>query len=881
MLAIFSRDFSPLVRYVFAIVTVIVFSLLRAALTPVLGEGVPFILYYPAIVLVAWFGGLWPGILSTLLGGLIAWYMFMLPAYSVVSTVGAPAQLVIFFLAGALTSLLAESLHEARRTAQASELRERQERERVRVTLDSIGDAVITTDAEGRVNFMNRVAESLIGWSNNEASGKPLEQVFTIVNEQTRQTVANPALRALDHGVIVGLANHSVLIAKDGSERPIDDSAAPIHKPEIGTTGAVLVFRDITQRRAAERELWESRERLRITLDSVGDALITTDAEAHVTYVNPVAEKLLGYSAEQVNGRPLGDVFKIVNEFSRHVVENPVERVLRDGHVIGLANHTVLIRPDGAEMPIDDSAAPLHDDTGRILGVVLIFRDITERRHAERTRATLAAIVESSDDAIISKDLEGRIISWNAGAERLFGYREKEVIGQSITLIIPSDHRDEETSILQRIRKGEQVDHYDTVRVRKDGTRVDISLMVSPVKGPGGDILGASKIARDITERKKMEQELREADRQKDNFLAILAHELRNPLGPIRNAVKIIEMERPDDRDLLFFCDIIDRETHQITRLLDDLLDISRITSGKFVLRKQRVDLASIVNNAVETSRPIIDDEAHTLTIDLPSEPPILDADSVRLTQVFSNLLNNAAKFTESGGNIRVEVTRQSSEAVVSVRDFGIGISPELLPKIFGMFVQGSTAIERTHGGLGLGLTLARDIVELHGGTIEAKSAGPGQGSEFIVRLPLSDVPDSTDAMESHAESISSAVQSRARIVVVDDNKNQALSLTRLLQRWGHDVYVANDGPSAIKLMENTTPDFALIDIGLPGMNGYELARWLREQPQFRNVTLIAQTGWGREEDLREAQAAGFDHHLVKPIDHDRLAEILTQSQKA
>ena len=503
MLAIFSRDFSPLVRYVFAIVTVIVFSLLRAALTPVLGEGVPFILYYPAIVLVAWFGGLWPGILSTLLGGLIAWYMFMLPAYSVVSTVGAPAQLVIFFLAGALTSLLAESLHEARRTAQASELRERQERERVRVTLDSIGDAVITTDAEGRVNFMNRVAESLIGWSNNEASGKPLEQVFTIVNEQTRQTVANPALRALDHGVIVGLANHSVLIAKDGSERPIDDSAAPIHKPEIGTTGAVLVFRDITQRRAAERELWESRERLRITLDSVGDALITTDAEAHVTYLNPVAEKLLGYGVEQANGRPLGEVFKIVNEFSRDVVENPVERVLRDGHVIGLANHTVLIRAGGREMPIDDSAAPIHDDTGRIVGVVLIFRDITERRHAERTRATLVAIVESSDDAIISKDLEGRIISWNAGAERLFGYREKEVIGQSITLIIPPDHRDEETSILQRIRKGEQVEHYDTVRVRKDGTRVDISLMVSPVKGPGGDILGASKIARDITERKK------------------------------------------------------------------------------------------------------------------------------------------------------------------------------------------------------------------------------------------------------------------------------------------------------------------------------------------------------------------------------------------
>jgi PAS domain S-box-containing protein len=421
-----------------------------------------------------------------------------------------------------------------------------------------------------------------------------LDQVFNIVNDQTRRTVENPALRALEQGLLVGLANHSVLISKDGKELPIDDSAAPIRNPEGITTGAVLVFRDITQRRAAEREIWQSHERLRITLSSIGDTVVTTDGDGRVTYVNPVAEeKLLGYGLEQARGRPLGEVFKIANEFTHRVVENPVERVLSDGHIVGLANHTILIRPDQVEVPIDDSAAPIRDDEGHTVGAVLIFRDITERRRAQKAQATLAAIVESSEDAIVSKDLEGRIVTWNPGAERLFGYSAEEAIGRSITLIIPPNRIHEEPAILERIRNGERVEHYETVRVRKDGIQIDISLTVSPVRGPDGAIIGASKIARDITERKRIEQQLREADRQKDNFLAILAHELRNPLGPIRNAVKILEMERPGDLDLLSYCDLIDKEVIHITRLLNDLLDVSRITTGKLTLQKERIDVAS------------------------------------------------------------------------------------------------------------------------------------------------------------------------------------------------------------------------------------------------------------------------------------------------
>jgi CheY-like chemotaxis protein/two-component sensor histidine kinase len=304
--------------------------------------------------------------------------------------------------------------------------------------------------------------------------------------------------------------------------------------------------------------------------------------------------------------------------------------------------------------------------------------------------------------------------------------------------------------------------------------------------------------------------------------------------------------------------------------------------------QKERIDIATALNAAVETSRPMINAAGHKLTINLPAELLMVDADPARLEQVFSNLLNNASKFTESGGDIRVDVERQDSYAVIRIKDSGIGMSPELLRKIFDMFVQGDTTAGRNPGGLGLGLTLARDIVEFHGGSIEARSDGPGRGSEFIVTLPLANVGAVTSAdadadmattlAESDgATTVAPRMQSRTRVVVVDDNKSHALSLQKLLQAMGHEVRVAYDGVSAMKLLVNFVPDFALIDLGLPRINGYDLGRWLREQPQLREVTLIAQTGWGREEDRKQAREAGYDHHLIKPIDPQQLADILSQ----
>src|SRR5919108_878583 len=653
-------------RYAFAFLALVVASILREALSPVLGQGVPFIVFYPTVALVAWVGGFWPGLVSTILSAFIALYLFIPPVFSLaIPDVTVAGQLVVFLLSSVFISLLAESLHQAARKAEENEASEREQHAQFRITLASIGDGVIVTDARGSVTFMNQVAEALTGWSLDDGRGKPLDEVFNIINEQSRKSVENPALRALDQGLIVGLANHSVLTAKDGTEHAIDDSAAPIRIPGQGSIGAVLVFRDITQRRHADREVWESRERLRITLASIGDAVVTTDDAGRVNYVNPAAEKLLSYSSEQAADKQLAEVFNIVNEFTRQGAENPVERVLRDGRIVGLANHTLLLRADGVEIPIDDSAAPIRDQDGQVAGVVLVFRDISERRRAEKSQATLAAIVESSEDAIVSKDLDGRIVTWNPGAERLFGYLEDEAVGRPITLIIPPDRLEEEASILARIRRGDRVDHYETVRVRKDGRQIDISLTLSPVKAQDGTVIGASKIARDITERKRMERQLQEADGQKDNFIAILAHELRNPLNPIFNAAKLLEIERPDDRQVLEYSSLIEKEVRQITRLLDDLLDMSRITQGKLSLQKKLIDLASAVNDAIQTSRPVIEEAGHRLTIQLPGKALIMHADPDRLVQVFSNLLNNAAKFTDVGGDINVIVEAQDSQATV------------------------------------------------------------------------------------------------------------------------------------------------------------------------------------------------------------------------
>ncbi len=368
---------------------------------------------------------------------------------------------------------------------------------------------------------------------------------------------------------------------------------------------------------------------------------------------------------------------------------------------------------------------------------------------------------------------------------------------------------------------------------------------------------------------------LRDADRRKDEFLATLAHELRNPLAPIRNALQILGMPAADRAAQQRARAIIDRQIHQMVRLVDDLLDVSRITRGKIELRLERVELSAVVGMAVETSRPLLEASGHQLTVQLPATKLHLQADATRLAQVVSNLLNNSAKYMEKGGRVWLSVAREGANVVVRVKDTGIGIPAEMLPRVFDMFTQADHSVTRAQGGLGIGLTLVRRLVEMHGGTVEAHSDGPGKGSEFVVRLPLVGEVAPAGGADGKPQQSAERGPSTCRILVVDDNRDSAESLGALLQLLGHDIHLAYDGQTALEAARSLRPQVVVLDIGMPGMSGYEVARRLRQQAEFRTLPLVALTGWGQEEDRRRSEEAGFNYHVVKPVDLDVLGKLL------
>ncbi len=510
---------------------------------------------------------------------------------------------------------------------------------------------------------------------------------------------------------------------------------------------------EVESRRRAETEAAEGREWLRVVLSSIGDAVIATDDQGRVAFLNPVAEQMTGWPRAEAVGRPLEQVFRIINEKHRGPVENPVARVLREGITVGMANHTVLIARDGTEHPIDDCAAPIRDAENRMRGVVMVFHDVTVRR-----------------------DLEQQL--------------------------------------------------------------------------------------RDRADR------LAEADRRKDEFLAMLAHELRNPLAPIRNSLYVLEVSPGDPQVVDEMRGIMRRQIEHLVRLVDDLLDVSRITRGLIVLRKERFDLAEVVRQAHVDTRRRAEVAGLELLVRLPTAPVPLEADPARIRQVIDNLLGNAMKFTDRGGSIAIAIeSTTSGEVLLSIRDTGIGIDPETLPRIFEAFAQADRSLDRSRGGLGLGLALVHGLIELHGGTIEARSEGLGRGAEFVVRLPaLGVVPVPVTTGPEATSTVG-----RRRVVVIEDHRDAAETLQRMLTLRGYEVAVAYDGPSGLAEIARYHPDAVLCDIGLPGMDGFAVATAIRTDPASSRIRLIALSGYGRDEDVRRALDAGFDGHLVKPADPERL----------
>ncbi|BBL75970.1 PAS domain-containing hybrid sensor histidine kinase/response regulator [Methylomagnum ishizawai] len=645
------------------------------------------------------------------------------------------------------------------------------------------------------------------------------------------------------------------------------------------------LHREIAERERAEvalkaaNEMLEwglvaERTRVAAIVESSGDAIIGESLEGFITSWNPAAERIFGYPAGEAVGRPA--LMLRPPEFA--AMETEIAGRIAGGERIDNFEAT-LMRKDGGRIDISETLSPIKDRQGQVVGMSRIARDITEhKRDGEALRESeerFRLLVEAMAIIVWETDPAGELMGDVSGWRSFSGQTPEEWSHEGWANAIHPEDRERALSGWQTaVRLGAVYNAEYRLR-RVDGVWRWASVTGTPVRSEDGRILKWVGMISDITERKQAEAALLKADSQKNVFLAMLAHELRNPLAPITHAVQILRRPGLKDAQLAWCRDVIDRQAGQMTRLVDDLLDISRITRGKIELRKEPLAVADLMLRAVETSRPLINDRRHELTVHLPPEPILIEGDRVRLIQVVSNLLNNAAKYTDTGGRIGLSVECDGAEVGIRVRDTGQGLDPRALPHVFDLFYQTDRTLDRPEGGLGIGLSLVKRLVDLHGGTVQAFSAGRGRGSEFVVRLPRLPDPPTVESVESVA--VAMAPSSGLHILVVDDNRDAADSLALLLESDGHRVRAAYDGEEGLKMALAEPPQVVLLDIGLPGMDGYAVARTLRQSAELKGSWLIALTGYGQAEDREKSRAAGFDRHLVKPVDFEALQGALAE----
>ncbi len=735
--------------------------------------------------------------------------------------------------------------------------------------LAQVGDAVIAVDTEQRITFLNTAAELQYGVRACDVLGQALSEVHE--GRWLRPEDEAEAMTALrERGEWHGENRH---LRRDGRELHVESSVALLRDPDGAPAGMIAAIRDISARKQTEAALRLANSRVDLALKCSQVVLFQQDLELRYIWLqNPAPD----FDGPDVVGKRDADLMERAEEAA--IVEALKREVIRSS-VSQRAD--VLVHIQGVGRHYDLLVEPMRDAAGLISGVTCAAIDITERKRAEDAVARLAAIVESSEDALFSEDLDGIVVSWNRGAEEVFGYTADEIIGSSIMRLIPEAYQADEHEHQRTLATGGRGGYLESWRRTKDGREFSAAITISPLKNAASTVIGTSRVVRDITERKRAEAVLAgnaailaDLDRRKDEFLATLAHELRNPLAPVRNAVAFLRAKGPAVPELQWASDVIDRQTQVLARLIDDLMDVSRINQGRLELNREHADLEKLVMAAVETSRPLIDKMGHTLAVTLPSRPVVVDADLVRLPQVFLNLLNNAAKYTERGGQIDLRAELQGSDVVVSVTDTGVGIPADKRSAIFEMFSQVEGTLSRSQGGLGIGLHLVKRLVELHDGRIEVRSDGPGQGSEFMVRLPIV-VEQTYPSQASGDDGVKATATADLRILVVDDNRDSAESSAMLLKMMGNQVHMAHDGEAAVAAAQEFRPQVVLCDIGLPKLNGYEVCRQIRAQAWAEKVILIAVTGWGQDGDRRQAAEAGFDHHLVKPVDPEALMTLL------
>ena len=701
------------------------------------------------------------------------------------------------------------------------------------------------------------------------ASGEGIRLMDAIRDRLTQMYAAEQALLTAR----AALAKRSYRIAV------LSEALAALAAIALAVATAYFYWRDVRSREHARAELNEQKEWFSTTLSSIGDAVIVTDAGGHISFMNDVAQTLTGWARSDAAGRRLPDIFQIVNEATRRPADDPVAKVLASGAVAGLANHTLLISRDGKDYPIDDSAAPIRGSDGKILGVVLVFRDIRERKATEAallaSERQLRMITDLAPVYLARVDTQLRYLFVNKGYAQRFGLDRDAVIGKRIPEVVGEKAFATFKPYVERAFAGETVEFEIDIPYQQIGAHY-MHVSYVPERDIHDQVCGLVAVITDITSRKRAEDQLKQAHRQKDEFLAMLGHELRNPLAPIRTAVEILGRFGPTEPNLDKARAVIERQVAHLTRLVDDLLDVSRITHGKIALQMQTLELAPLVLHALETVRPLIDARAQTLSVNLPPDPVYVKGDAVRLAQVFGNVLTNAAKYTQEHGHLELSVEPEAQTVKIRVRDNGIGISAELLPYVFDLFTQAERREDQ--GGLGIGLTVVRRLLELQGGTIRALSAGLGMGSEFSIELPLGSASEFVAPVEVEAKN--TMLDRQRRILVVDDNIDSAESLSLLLESNGHELRLAHDGPNAVTIARSFLPDIVLLDIGLPGLSGYQVAEQLRACRETQHAVLIALTGYGQPDDQRRALKAGFDYHLVKPVDLEALEKLIESAER-
>ncbi len=762
----------------------------------------------------------------------------------------------------------------------------RETEDNLRRMVESVKDvAIFTVDPRGRVASWNAGAERLFGYAEREILGRD-HGVLYVAEDREAGVPGRELAVAAARGRSSDERWH---IRRDGSTFFASGVMSPIHDEEGRLCGFTKVARDMTERNRAEEAVREAAVRLKAIVDTAVDGIITLDEAGVVESMNPAAERIFGYAHEEVIGRRFD---LMMPGPDRDEYDGEFESYLRLGApaIMGTIREVHGRRKDGTVFPMELAISESRLGTRRIFtGIV---RDITayKRAVAERTallgeleaeRALLNTLLDNAPVGFGFFDRELRYVRINPALAAINGLPVEAHLGRTLREVLPGLSQEVFDAFRHVLETGTSIvsKEFRGETPRTPGRPRYWLCSFYPVKTADGAVLGAGAVVTDIDDRKRMEEALKEADQRKDQFLAMLAHELRNPLAPIANAVQIMKVQGLNGPNFEWSVKVIEDQIKHMSRMVDDLLDVSRITRGKVVLQKEPVELQAVVDLAVEASRPLIEDYHHHLTVTLPDHPVLLEVDPARMAQVLSNLLNNAAKYTDEGGEIALIAEREGREVAIHVRDNGTGIAPELLPHIFDMFTQADQTLSRSRGGLGIGLTLVRSLVEMHDGRVTARSAGPGLGSEFTVRLPVSPDAPAEPPADGPAGDESIPRLPRRRILVVDDNRSNATSLGVLLRALGQEVEMAYDGPAALELVRRRRPDLVLLDIGLPGMDGYEVARRCREDEGTRRIMLVAMTGYGKEEDRRRSQEAGFNVHLVKPVNLEDLQMILNQPE--